>query len=44
MEEKVKPLLVKKEPLSESDMEKFGKKDAEAYPKHLCEKCVFLKV
>ena len=32
MEERVKPLLVKKEPLSEADMEKFGKKDPEAYP------------
>lgn len=28
----MKPLLVKKEPLSEADMEKFGKKDSEAYP------------
>lgn len=28
----MKPLLVKKEPLSEADMEKFGKKDPEAYP------------
>ena len=32
IEARVKPLLVKKEPLSEADMEKFGKKDSEAYP------------
>ena len=32
MEGRVKPLLVKKEPLSETEMEKFGKKDSEAYP------------
>ena len=32
LEERVKPLLAKKEPLSEADMEKFGKKDSEAYP------------
>ena len=35
MEGRVKPLLVKKEPLSEADMEKFGKKDPEAYPFYL---------
>ena len=34
IEGKVKPLLAKKEPLSESDMEKFGKKDPEAYPEY----------
>ena len=42
MDGKVSPLLVKKEPLSEADMEKFGKKDAEAYPIHLL--CVCLSV
>lgn len=32
MEEKVKPLLVKKENLSETEVLKLGKKDPEAYP------------
>ena len=32
METKVKPLLEKKQFLSESQMQKFGKKDPEAYP------------
>ena len=43
MDTKVSPLLVKKEPLSEADMEKFGKKDAEAYPAH-CVSVVCLSV
>lgn len=37
MESKMKPLLDKKEPLPESDMEKFGKKDPEAYPTYVAE-------
>ena len=41
MDSKVSPLLVKKDPLSEADMEKFGKKDAEAYPAH-CVSCLSL--
>ena len=32
METKIKPLLVKKQLLSEAQMQKFGKKDPEAYP------------
>lgn len=32
MESRVKPLLETKKKLSEEDMEKYGKKDPEAYP------------
>lgn len=32
MESRVKPLLESKKELSEEDMEKYGKKDLEAYP------------
>ncbi len=32
MEAKIKPLLEARKELSEDDMEKFGKKDPEAYP------------
>ena len=32
MESKVKPLLEQKKLLSDSDMEKYGMKDAETYP------------
>ena len=32
MESRVKPLLETKKELSDEDMEKYGKKDPEAYP------------
>ena len=36
MESRVKPLLETKKELSDEDMEKYGKKDPEAYPHMFC--------
>ena len=33
---RIKPLLEAKKEMTEDDMEKFGKKDPDAYPIHCC--------
>ena len=41
---RMKPLLEKKEELSDEEMDKFGKKDAEAYPPHVLVACMHVSL